>query len=120
MKYLMCGEYVDAKADIVLSERQGPLFHHLLLVNENKVYSSIPPLDHPDSSTGSAFRVGFPKVLRLGRRGARAPAHRPCDCGIPTKQQNPRGRLPASLGVSDLPCDHDYGNRVYLLQDNSY
>ena len=35
--FYTCREYAAAKADVVLTERRGALFHHRLLVNEDKV-----------------------------------------------------------------------------------
>lgn len=37
MSFYMCGSKVDAKADVTVIERQGPLFQYILLVQEDKV-----------------------------------------------------------------------------------
>lgn len=37
MTFYMCGNKVDAKADVTVVEREGPLFQYVLLVQEDKV-----------------------------------------------------------------------------------
>ncbi|TFK38810.1 hypothetical protein BDQ12DRAFT_712739 [Crucibulum laeve] len=40
MSFYMCGSRVDAKADVTVIERRGPLFQYILLVQEDKRYQS--------------------------------------------------------------------------------